>query len=387
MKKHLLSTLVRTAMPIVLGGTLVAATAVQARTITHATGYPPNSIGANSANVFAQSLEEISGGELKARVFAGSLLSFLETSPGVRDGMADSGFILMSYYPNEFPVSNLAGELSMMVEEMDVPATHAGLAFTGALAEFVFNDCPECVEEFAGQNQVFTGASASTAYVMLCNKEVTSLDQARGKRIRTAGPHWARWTEAVGATPVTMSIADTYEALNQGVLDCTLSSPTELDIFKLREVTSHVTVNVPGGVYGATAVNNINRDTWRSLSDQGRRDLLKASAVLGADISWEYALSAVREIENAGEHGITIHQPADDMAKLTAEFIPTDIDSIAANYERRFGVVGAELVVDSFRSLLEKWAELVKDVDSMEELADLYWEELYSKVDVSTYGL
>lgn len=379
--------LLRTLAPVILGTALVAATAVQARTITHATGYPPNSIGANSAHVFASALEEISGGDLKARVFAGSLLNFLETSPGIRDGMADSGFILMSYYPNEFPVSNLAGELSMLVEQVDLPATHTGLAFTGALAEFVFNDCPECVEEFAAQNQVFTGASASTGYIMLCNKPVTSLQETRGKRIRTAGPHWARWTEEVGATPVTMSIADTYEALNQGVLDCTLSSPTELDIFKLREVTSHVTLGVPGGVYGATAVNNVNRDVWRSLGEEGRRDLLKASAVLGADISWEYSLSALREIEDAGKYDITVHQPAADLAELTAKFIPADISSIAANYERRYGVVGAELVVDSFTSLLKKWAELVKDVDSMEELADIYWNELYSKVDVNSYGL
>lgn len=379
--------LVKTLAPVLLGGVMATAMTAQAQTISHATGYPPNSIGANSANVFAKALEDISGGDLKARVFAGSLLSFLETSQGVRDGMADSGFVLLSYYPNEFPVTNLAGELSMLVEEVDVEPSHAGLAFTGALAEFVFKDCPECIDEFAAQNQVFTGASASTAYMMLCNRPVTNLREARGKRVRTAGPHWARWAEEIGATPVTMSIADTYEALNQGVLDCSLSSPTELDIFKLKEVTSHITVDVPGGVYGATAVNNVNRDVWRGLSEQGRRDLLKASAVLGADISWEYQKSAIRELENAGDSDITVHQPAQDLAELTERFIKKDIESIAANYERRFGVVGADLAVDSFRSLLVKWADLVKDVDSMEELADLYWDELYSKVDVSKYAL
>lgn len=383
----MMNKLIKTLAPVVLGGVMATAMTAQAQTISHATGYPPNSIGANSANVFAKALEEISGGELKARVFAGSLLSFLETSPGLRDGMADSGFVLLSYYPNEFPVTNLAGELSMLVEQVDVAPSHAGLAFTGALAEFVFNDCPECVEEFAAQNQVFTGASASTAYMMLCNKPVTNLQEARGKRVRTAGPHWARWAEEIGATPVTMSIADTYEALNQGVLDCSLSSPTELDIFKLKEVTSDVTVNVPGGVYGATAVNNVNRDVWLGLSEKGRRDLLKATAVLGADISWEYQKSASRELENAADNEITIHQPAKDLADLTENFISKDIESIAANYERRFGVVGAELAVDSFRSLLIKWADLVKDVDSMDELADLYWDELYSKVDVSKYAL
>lgn len=375
------------AAPFVLGGLMVAAGANAATTISHATGYPPNSIGADSAEVYARALEEISGGDLIAKVYAGSLLSFLETSPGIRDGMADSGFILLSYYSSEFPVTNLVGELSMLTELVDVAPSHAGLAYVGAMSEFIMNDCPECIDEFAAQNQVFTGGSASTAYYLLCNQPVTTMEQVEGKRFRTAGAHWARWTEEVGATPVSMSIAETYEALNQGVLDCTLSSPTELDIFKLKEVTTDITLQVPGGVYGATAVNNVRKDVWENLTEEQRRHVLKATAVLGADISWEYQISATRELENAADNDITVHQPSEDLVQVTEAFIRDDLETIIDRYEERYGVVGADLVVDSFRSLLEKWAGLVSDIDNAEDLADLYWEEVYSKVDVSRYAL
>ncbi|MFW5824363.1 MAG: C4-dicarboxylate TRAP transporter substrate-binding protein [Marinobacter sp.] len=373
------------AAPLALGSMMLAAGA-NATTISHATGYPPNSIGANSAEVYARALEEISGGDLKAKVYAGSLLSFLETSPGIRDGMADSGFILLSYYPSEFPVTNLVGELSMLTELVDVAPSHAGLAYVGAMSEFIMNDCPECIEEFAAQNQVFTGGSASTAYFLLCNQPVTTMEEVEGKRFRTAGAHWARWAEKVGATPVSMSIAETYEALNQGVLDCTLSSPTELDIFKLKEVTSDITVKVPGGVYGATAVNNVSQDVWNNLTEEQRRHVLKATAVLGADISWEYQLSATREMENAGDSDITVHQPSEELLQVTQDFISNDLDTIVARYEERYDVVGADLVIDSFRSLLTKWAGLVEGIDNADDLADLYWNEIYSKVDVSQYG-
>jgi len=370
---------------LVVSTTLMAG-AASAKTLSHATGYPPNSIGANSAEVYAKALEEISGGELKAKVYAGSLLSFTETSPGIRDGMADSGFILLSYYASEFPVTNLVGELSMLTELVDVDPSYAGLAYTGAMAEFIMNDCPECIEEFDAQNQVFTGASASTGYFMLCNQPVATMEQVAGKRFRTAGAHWARWTEKVGATPVSLSIAETYEALNQGVLDCTLSSPTELDIFKLREVTTDITTNVPGGVYGATAVNNFSKTVWKGLTPEQRKHVLRATAVLGADISWEYQLSASREIRDAEANGITLHKPSDELVKVTAEFIQNDLDTIVKRYEERYGVVGADLVVESFRSLLTKWAGLVEGIDNVDDLADLYWNEIYSKIDVTSYG-
>ncbi|SES90439.1 TRAP-type C4-dicarboxylate transport system, substrate-binding protein [Marinobacter segnicrescens] len=382
-----MKTLIKTGLTsVAAAGILVAGTAT-AETISHATGYPPNSIGADAANSFAEALKEISGGDMTAKVYAGSLLSFSETSPGIRDGMADSGFVLLSYYPSEFPAANLAGELSMLVDLEDVPPSHSGLAYVGALAEFVFNHCDTCVDEFAGQNQVFTGASASSDYMLLCNKEVSTLDQLQGKRIRSAGPQWARWAESLGATPVTLSVSDSYEALNQGVLDCSISSSVDLDIFKLKEVVTDITPEVPGGVYGGTAVNNVNRDVWAGLSEQQRRDVLKATAVLGAVISWDYQVGAAKELEAAEGNGITVHEASEELQQASSEFVRSDIGKIAANYEERHGIENAEELAATFRELLGKWVELTRDIDNVDDLADLYWDELYSKVDVSSYAL
>lgn len=358
-----------------------------AKTLSHATGYPPNSIGANAAARFAEALSDISEGDLTAKVYAGSLLSFSETSPGIRDGMADSGFVLLSYYPSEFPAANLAGELSMLVELEDVPPSHSGLAYVGAMAEFVFNHCDRCVEEFAAQNQVFTGASASSDYMLLCNQEVATLDQLKGKRLRSAGPQWARWGETLGATPVTMSVSDSYEALDQGVLDCTISSSVDLDIFKLKEVVTDLTPSVPGGVYGGTAVNNVNKDVWAGLSEAQRRNVLKASAVLGAVISWDYQVGAAEQLEATGEYGIEVHQASEELTAATDDFIRKDVAGIAANYSKRHGIEDAEELTARFQELLRKWVKLTRDVDNVDDLADLYWNELYSKVDVSQYAL
>ena len=39
------------------------------------------------------------------------------------------------------------------------------------------------------------------------------------------------------------------------------------------------------------------------------------------------------------------------------------------------------------RPLVKKWLELTADIDSTDALADLYWREVQSKVDVDRYGL
>ncbi|MFW5824962.1 MAG: hypothetical protein ACOCVV_08340, partial [Marinobacter sp.] len=219
------------------------------------------------------------------------------------------------------------------------------------------------------------------------NKEVSTLDQLQGKRIRSAGPQWARWAESLGATPVTLSVSDSYEALNQGVLDCSISSSVDLDIFKLKEVVTDVTPEVPGGVYGGTAVNNVNRDVWAGLSEQQRRDVLKATAVLGAVISWDYQVGAAKELEAADGNGITVHEASEDLQQASSEFVRSDIEKIAASYKERHGIENAEELAGTFRELLGKWVELTRDIDNVDDLADLYWDELYSKVDVASYAL
>ncbi|MES1928816.1 TRAP-T family protein transporter, DctP (Periplasmic binding) subunit [Salinisphaera dokdonensis CL-ES53] len=366
---------------------LAVALPAQARSISYATGYPPNSIGSDAAMKYASALEKISDGDLKAKVYSMSLLSFSEAAPGIRDGMADSGFVLFSYFPAEFPNTNLVSELTMLLELDDVEPSKAGLAYVGAMSEFIFKDCPECVQEFAAQNQVFTGASASAPYMLLCNDKVVSQSDVRGKRVRSAGAQWARWAEAVGATPVTISVSDAYEALNQGVLDCSISSSVDLDIFKLSEVVEHITPDVPGGVFGGTGVNNVNREVWQSLSEKQRKDLLYASAVLGAEISWDYQAGATKELDNAPDAGIEVHDADDSLRDATQAFIEKDAQTIADNYAKRHGIERSDEMVETFRGILSKWVDRVADVDNADDLAELYWDEIYSKVDVSSYGL
>lgn len=366
---------------------LVSPLSAHATDLRFASGYPQGSITSDALAVFESRLDELSGGELGARVFELSLLNLRETPSGIRDGMADMGVVLTPYFPSNFAHTNMVAEVSMSIELTDGGSDQAGLVYTGAMSEFIFLNCEECRDEFAAQNQLFLGSAATPPYSLLCREKVGSLDALEGKNLRTSGAQWARWAESVGANPITMSVNEIYEGLSQGVVDCSVQSTSELSVFNLFEVVDDITVNYPSGVFSGVGSANINLDTWRSLSEAQRKALLEATAILSAEFSWGYEQGAVDNEETARKQGIGITQATDAMNADNREFIRADLETIAQGYSERYGIENAEARIETFRELLSKWRGLIDDVQSSEELADIYWEEVFSKVDAGQYGL
>lgn len=366
---------------------VIAVGSADARELSFASGATPNSIGSKSINVFADALEERSDGELNTKAYMQSLLSFMETPPGLRDGMADIGAVLTPYFQSEFPATIMLTEMTMLLELDDTSAREATFAFGGAISEYVFNNCPECLEEYNKENQVFLGISGSTPYTLICNTPVVTMDDIEGKRIRIGGPQWARWAEAMDASPVSMAVNEVYEGLGQGVLDCTAHNLPDLTNFNFIEVTSDITLGVPGGIFGGIATH-MNKDAWSSLSAENREAIMYASAAIAAELARLY----VKEHEEnrqliEDKDDITVHEAGDELRAATREFIEGDIDTIAERYLDKHDLERSEEMISEFRETMSRWVELVEDVETGEELRRLYWEEVFSKVDVNQYGM
>lgn len=372
------------ALAILSGVTVLSA---EAKTLRYAIGHPPSSFVVDVAKQYAESVSELSDGDLKVRVFPMSLLNFAETSGGLRDGMADIGFVLTSYFPAEFPHSNVVVESSMLLSLLgDKVRGKEGMVFMGALSEFTFFHCPECNQEFANQNQVYTGSTGGSSYGLVCSQPVETAADLRGMRLRVGAANWSRWTEAVGASPVTMSGNEMYEALSQGVVGCIVLAAPEIHNFGLADVVTDINMDVPGGPM-PIAGTNINVNTWRSLTPEQRTMMMRAASVFSAGVPWIYHQQEDRILAEAEERGVKIHHADADLIKKTDSFIEKDADFIATDYKERYNVSRGEEMITTFRGLLEKWAGLVQNVDSEQQLIDLYWNEVFSKVDVSRHGL
>ncbi len=362
-----------------------AATTASADTLRFAIGWPPNTNAAGAFDTFSEVLEAETGGEMSAKIYPLSLLNFLESTSGVRDGIADLTTILLPYFLTEFPASNFGTELAALTDLTVEDGDRVGIVFAGAYQEWLLFNCPECHEEFKAQNAVFLGGGSSTRYHLICNKQVNSLEELQGARIRAGGAWWARWATAMGATPVSMSINETFEGLSQGVLDCSASSNPELFNFGFIDVVEFLSEGAPGSQFpSATAV--INKDAWDGASEDQRKALLKAAAGLAAKITYVYIEESEAGIAEMKKRDIPVAMASADLLEKSRAHVASDPTTLAASYKERFGLENGEAYTAKMKELITKWDGLTKDVTSTEQLADLYWTEIMSKVDVTTYG-
>lgn len=366
----------------------ILAAPAAAETLRFGYGHPPGSYFDKGAEALAEAVSEYSGGSLKVQTFPLSLVSLAETSDGLETGMANVGALMTTMFPAEYPHANLTMEVSMILQlEEGIEDAKQGVLYASAMTDFILNKCPECNAEFAAKNNVFTSGAASTPYALSCRRPVTTLEDLKGARVRISGGYWSRWSQAVGATPVTMSGNEMLEGLSQGVIDCIALSVPDVFNFGMGELVSDITTGVPGGIYVAS-FSQVNRDTWQGLDLAQREAFMRAAAVGAADISMMYQNGMIEKMSasEAGEIPITFHRPSEDLLKASRQFVENDIDTLVALFAKDYGVTRGDEMVADLRAMVAKWRELLSDVSTPEQLAELYWNEMFSKVDLEKHG-
>lgn len=358
----------------------------QATQLNFAFGFPSGSAVANAAEEFSAAVKERSTGDVTVRNYPLSLLSLAESAAGVRDGLADMAYVLTPYFPAEFAHYSLLSDLNIALN-LSEQTGQESLAFAGAISEYALTRCPECLNEFEQQNQIYMGGGASPRYVLLCNKPVTSKEDLQGKRVRTGGAGFVRFAEHFEAVSIQIPANEVYEALSQGVIDCATLSMPELTNYNLRDVVTDITLGVPGGVYGGAATANINRDSWQALSVEQRKALLWGLNVMVADATWNYHEVDIRDREYAQSSNINVIEANEAFITELRAFAKADMARIGQIYKESYGVARAEEIIPEFTEMLEHWRGVVANVDSRDGLRDVFWKEIFSKIDPSTYGL
>lgn len=360
------------------------ATNVTAKTLNAAVGLGPKNSTVLAYQSFADYIAENS--DLEIKVFSLSLLNLKETPPGIRDGLADLGFVLPVYFPAEYAESNLAANLTMLStagKQVDSP----GAAMAGAMTEYILN-CPECMAEYKAQKQVYLGNVASASYDMLCTKPIKTLDDLKGSKLRSGAANFTRWAEHFGATAVSLPANDQYEALSQGVIDCTMAAVSELTNSSLFDVTKYVIRRVPGGVFGGAATANFNVDVWRGLSDEEREVILRGMAHMQAEMTLGFHSLAQEDVKAAPGKGVELIEPSAEVIAASDAFVEDDLKVIEQQFTSDYGVEDAAAKIAEVTRLVEKWKTLTADAaDDTEALATIYWDEIFSKIDPKTFGM
>ena len=188
---------------------------------------------------WADTVREISGGDLNPEVYTGTVLLAPRASlQGARDNIANVANIAAVYTPSELPVANAVQELGFNYSDP--------LTAIFAVADFsIHNEVQQ--KEWTNNGIVYLGAYATPPYILFCSKPVRTLEEIKGKRIRTAGSSVSKWVEEVGGIPVNVPSSEMYTGLERGTLDCATNAANDLIDRSLWEVAPYTTeLSTPG---------------------------------------------------------------------------------------------------------------------------------------------
>lgn len=337
----------------------------------------PNSVGMKA---FIDEIEKATNGEVKFRLFTGgSLFSAKATLDGVKSGSADVGHIVYTYFPAEFPTAQLLSDLAMVGEH-----PHAASA---ALTELRMLHCPACQAEEKAQNLVYLGSYSTPPYVMHSKFEIKSPADLAGKKLRSGGSLWDRWTAHVGGVPVNTPSSEIYEALERGQIDVAIYALGGLKTHGLADVARYVTT-LPLGGFRAATVFAFNRASWAGLSVEQRKAVLDAAALGLVVTNMEYQEGDEEGRKTGKAKKVAIVEPSEALRKDLAAFVEKDLKFTAENAEKAYGVSNPQQIIAKYQELYAKYEPLMKGKESdRDAMVKVFKDEIFSKVDPAAYGV
>lgn len=273
--------------------------------------YKPQGAGdaqAITTQWFADQFAERTGGEHQIEIFwGGSVAKVREIPDALAAGVGDFGDVVTPYFPDLLPLNNAIG--FFIPQPMD--SVSVGEAMEAWHAAY-----PQYAQEMTQQNLRAVAFRPLENYGLLCTKPVRSLAEMQGLRIRSYGFAYPALIEAMGATPVSISTSDAYEALQRSVIDCTPIGPALARGWKYDEVAKFY-MEVPfGASFGHIIAMNL--DSYNSMDDETRAVVDQ----LGHDYLIEYGRmldeDAARVLELwKGDLGVEVVEfPAEELKTL-----------------------------------------------------------------------
>lgn len=323
-----------------------------------ATFYPPENWQMVPIQEYYERLNEASGEAIEVEYhWAGSLLGATELSTGVADGIADMAVYVPGWNPDEYPVDVWIAFLGFLNESKPLVGM---LQAIGASLEWSFEN--EAMQEEFERNRVVPLAARYQIlddYSLFCREPVTTLEQARGKRVRIGGAAWAEEARNLDMEPVEMPGPEIFEAFERGIIDCMMGSPPDFAALGLTDVGQHF---IQSEFTGFTSYGMIaGQDFWNELSPDAKQVMWENVPYYLEDIVQSY-LSQYRAFFTtlADEKGLQFHSVDEAVKSEVEKYHDEIIDTIAEKAPA--AVNDPQAAVDRYIELHEKWLNIVQDL-------------------------
>lgn len=292
---------------------------------------------------FIRAVDEKSNGMLKIVYYPGeTLLKAKGILPGVKQGVAEIGYVCNQYFPEEFLLSNLWALPGVH------PTAKVGTEWTIKLRPYF--------EKEADRLGIKLGATHCLAPYQLYSpyKPIHTLADLKGLQIRSTGGPWTTLTEALGGIPMTVGAWESYDALVKHTLDVMVHTPGWMfPEGKLNDLAKPGYLFDLGGACSTSSAIILNLDAWNSLPDELKTLLEEESLTLSISSGEAREAGEAKGIALGKASGIEFVSISDADAVKMASMLKPVYDEYVAAAEAK-GLPGKE-VLDAVMKLKEEW--------------------------------
>ncbi|MFC5992975.1 TRAP transporter substrate-binding protein DctP [Pseudonocardia hispaniensis] len=273
MKRRLLSLAIAASVLVLAGcsGGGPAASDGGGDTITLKAASPaagPEHFNSTPLIAYLDAVKKASGGRIDYEIYyGGALVPAAEIGNALGDGTVDLGMILASYKPDDYQVSNWLSQAAF-VGHTEAPGSVLEKSAADLEWWWTNDDARKADWTDNGIVPMLPGVTPSAAYQMLCREPVTNLAEARGRTVKTSGTAEVATAKAMGMASTSIPAAETFEALQRGVVDCVFNNPGGMAHNGFWDAAKHfTTVNLPPFITWGLFFSEA---TWDRLSPEDR---------------------------------------------------------------------------------------------------------------------
>ena len=229
---------------------------------------------------------------MKIKIFWAQSLGKTSDLPDlVESGGVDMSMLVPGYYPSRFPLAMASNQLWWVNQTADEAY---------AVANTIYWEGP-IKEEYTKQNMKVIYVQVRPYYHLWTWQPLRTIEDLKGKKIRSWGPYMPKLYDYVGAVGVNLVQADWFEAMQKHMVDAGVFA-IEMGLgSKVDEVAKYVTMLNLGVNTGPVCVMNL--DKWKSLPDDIKavfEEVMKEMPTVGRQITDKFEKEAIAKLPSLG---------------------------------------------------------------------------------------
>jgi len=251
---------------------------------------------AHALQPWVKRVEEATKNKVKIDIFPSQTLAKgPDIWNAVKSGVADMGWCFHGYWPDMTPLSDV----------ITLPALPFKTAEQGSEVLWkLYEKFPVIQNEFKDVHVLVLWTSPSR-FIITTKKQVKTMEDLKGLKIRVPGGPPTEQMKALGAVPVLIPMPDTYQSLDKGIIDGMDANWEMIVAFRLYEVVKYYTIVPLSAVYFSMPMN---KNKWNSLPKDTQEAITSVSGLEAAKFWGRNFFDTAEEpaMENARKGGYTI---------------------------------------------------------------------------------